>query len=219
MPRNGASAAIEQDAPFHSPPAEGLACGLRRLRERRSASRGSRATPPCKRRASPTAVLESCGPIATAVASGRLVSTEGDHAVPAECVIVLRGTRSRGAGHRDDSFSSRAARSALSRWRQGDGRVVSIQAGRRRVARSPSPDLDCSGPAIQTDPPGVGCVPAGAAALLRCRVGGRRPETVRREPTGPGLPPAAASNRACGCRDRNQARAPRGDHAPTGHVS
>ena len=27
------------------------------------------------------------------------------------------------------------------------------------------------------------------------------------------------AHRACGCRDRNQARAPRGDHAPTGHVS
>ena len=33
------------------------------------------------------------------------------------------------------------------------------------------------------------------------------------------FPPAAASIRACGCRDRNQARALRGDHAPTGHVS
>ncbi len=33
------------------------------------------------------------------------------------------------------------------------------------------------------------------------------------------LPPPALPNRSCSCRERNQARAPRGDQAPTGHVS
>ena len=32
------------------------------------------------------------------------------------------------------------------------------------------------------------------------------------------LPPPALPNRSCSCRERNQARAPRGDQAPTGHV-
>jgi hypothetical protein len=41
-------------------------------------------------------------------------------------------------------------------------------------------------------------VQLGGVYATACRVGGRLPGTVRLEPTGPGLPPAAASNRACG---------------------